>query len=150
SASLDVSPEAPLRSAQRSAALFGELGDRVGLAQALRATALALSGLGRLKEAEAAVAEGVDVARAVGDQVPLATLLSTQGGILLAARDARRAPRVGREAQRVVAAAYDALGDTAAAAAAVAEAEAIGGALDAAAGEQLRQILLLARVTSSS
>ena len=52
--------------------------------------------------------------------------------------------------QRVVAAAYDALGDTAAAAAAVAEAEAIGGALDAAAGEQLRQILLLARVTSSS
>ena len=246
SASLDVSPEAPLRSAQRSAALFGELGDRVGLAQALRATALALSGLGRVKEAEAAVAEGVDVARAVGDQIPLATLLSTQGGILLAARDARRAQRVGREAlrlfreagaqpavcqllgqlarisatlgersqaqrylaearatallldeplqstlllrdtaaswlgdgypgeavpvlrrcvrtlvelgqrrraavtQRVVAAAYDALGDTAAAAAAVAEAEAIGGALDTAAGEQLRQILLLARVTSSS
>ena len=52
--------------------------------------------------------------------------------------------------QRVVAAAYDALGDTAAAAAAVAEAEAIGGALDTAAGEQLRQILLLARVTSPS
>ena len=50
--------------------------------------------------------------------------------------------------QRVLAAAYDALGDTASAAAAVADAEAVGGALDAAAGEQLRQVLLLGRVSA--
>jgi hypothetical protein len=47
--------------------------------------------------------------------------------------------------QRVLAAAYDAIGEHALAAGAGAEAESLAGPLDEHAGEQLRQILLLTR-----
>jgi len=47
--------------------------------------------------------------------------------------------------QRVLAAAYDTLGNGVAAAAATADAEALGGPLDEPAAEQLRQALLLTR-----
>ncbi len=244
SAGLDVAPQAPLGTALRAAGLFRALGDPAGLAQALRATALALLALRRINEADLAAAEGVELARKVGDPLPLAHLLGTHAGILLAVREARRAQRAAREAlrlfrsagaqqavclllgqlarisaalgersqaqrylaearatallldeplqatvllrdtaaswlgdrypgeavpvlrrcvrallelgqrrraavtQRVLAAAYDALGDTVSAAAAAAEAETIAGPLDVHSAEQLRLVLLLARVTS--
>ena len=98
----DSGPDSPLDTARRAAALFRELDDPVGLAQALRAIALALLALGQLREADAAAAEGIDLARAAGDPLPLAHLLSTRATVLLAARDPRRARHPAEEALRLL------------------------------------------------
>ncbi|OLE22176.1 MAG: hypothetical protein AUG44_25475 [Actinobacteria bacterium 13_1_20CM_3_71_11] len=221
--------------------MFAELGDVAGRTQALRAAALALLVQGRGREAEETAAEGVQLARDLGDPLHLANLLSTHATVLLAVREPQRARRaacaalrllraadaqqavcyvlgqlgrisaaLGERAQaqrhlaearavaltlddpihatlllrdiaaswlgegradeavpvlrrcvralvelgqrrraavtqRVLAAAYDTLGNGVAAAAATADAEALGGPLDEPAAEQLRQALLLTR-----
>jgi predicted Zn-dependent protease len=233
--------EAPLDAARRAATRFAELGDVAGHTQALRAAALALLILGRGREAEQTAADGVRLARKLGDPLHLANLLSTHGTVLLAVREPQRAraaaegalhllrtvdaqqavcyvlAQLGRVSaalgergraqrhlaearavalalddpiqatvllrdlaaswlgdgradeavpvlrrcvrtlvelgqrrraavtQRVLAAAYDTLGDGVAAAAATADAEALAGPLDEPAAEQLRQVLLLTR-----
>ena len=240
SAGLDA-VESPLEAARRAADMFAELGDVAGRTQALRAAALALLVQGRGREAEETAAEGVQLARDLGDPLHLANLLSTHATVLLAVREPQRARRaacaalrllraadaqqavcyvlgqlgrisaaLGERAQaqrhlaearavaltlddpihatlllrdiaaswlgegradeavpvlrrcvralvelgqrrraavtqRVLAAAYDTLGNGVAAAAATADAEALGGPLDEPAAEQLRQALLLTR-----
>ncbi|OLB64026.1 MAG: hypothetical protein AUI10_12850 [Actinobacteria bacterium 13_2_20CM_2_72_6] len=85
--------EAPLDAARRAATRFAELGDVAGHTQALRAAALALLMLGRSREAEQTAADGVRLARQLGDPLHLANLLSTHGTVLLALREPQRAGR---------------------------------------------------------
>jgi DNA-binding SARP family transcriptional activator len=102
SAGPDSVGETPLDAARRAAAHFAELGDAAGHTQALRAAALALLILGRSREAEQTAAEGVRLARELGDPLHLANLLSTYGTVLLALREPHRARRAAHGALRLL------------------------------------------------
>src|SRR2546423_3518204 len=86
--------------------MFAELGDVAGRTQALRAAALALLVQGRGREAEETAAEGVQLARDLGDPLHLANLLSTHATVLLAVREPQRARRAAFAALRLLRAAH--------------------------------------------